>query len=199
MVRKAKGSNKKKSTTPFQAERSHLFKKQPRSFRIGQHLPPKRDLYRFVRWPRYIRIQRQRSILNKRLKVPPSVAQFSKTLQGNEAKDLFKLLKHYMPESPADKKKRLKAQAESDLKEEKKEKKEKKKKKPASKDELNLNPKRRLERKSPQCYVMELTPLPISCNPRKQNWSPLLMTLILLSWFSGFLLCAESSTFPMLS
>jgi len=126
MVRKAKGSNKKKSTTPWQAEHSHLFKKQPRNFRIGQHLPPKRDLYRFVRWPRYIRIQRQRSILNQRLKVPPAVAQFGKALKGPSAKDLFKLLKNYMPESPADKKKRLKAQAEADLKEEKKEKKEKK-------------------------------------------------------------------------
>jgi len=125
MVRKNKGS-KNKSATPFQGQHSHLFKKEPRTFRIGQHLPPKRDLYRFVRWPRYIRIQRQRAILKKRLKAPPAIAQFTKTLQGPTAKDLFKLLKHYMPESPVDKKKRLKAQAESDLKEEKKEKKDKK-------------------------------------------------------------------------
>jgi len=118
-VRKTKGS-KNKSATPFQAQHSHLFKKEPRTFRIGQNLPPTRDLYRFVRWPRYIRIQRQRAILKKRLKAPPAIAQFSKTLQQNSAKDLFKLLKHYMPESPLDKKKRLKAQAEAELKEEKK-------------------------------------------------------------------------------
>jgi len=60
------------------------------------------------------------------LKVPPSIAQFSKSLQGNQAKDLFKFLKHYMPESPEDKKKRLKAKAETDLKEEKEKKKKKK-------------------------------------------------------------------------
>jgi len=125
MVRKIKGS--KKAATPFQKEHSHLFKKTPRTFRIGQSIPPKRDLYRFVRWPKYIRIQRQRAVIKKRLKVPPSIAQFSKSLQGNQAKDLFKLLKHYMPESPEDKKKRLKAKAETDLKEEK-EKKEKKEK-----------------------------------------------------------------------
>jgi len=127
MVRKnQKGSKQNKAATPFQAAHSHLFKKDPRTFRIGQHIPPKRDLYRFVRWPRYIRIQRQRAILKKRLKAPPAIAQFSKTLQGNQAKDLFKLLRHYIPETPVEKKKRLKAQAEADLKEEKKEKKDKK-------------------------------------------------------------------------
>jgi len=123
MVRKTKGSNKKKSATPYQAEHSHLFKKDPRTFRIGQHLPPKRDLYRFVRWPRYIRIQRQRAILKRRLKAPPAIAQFNKTLQGTQAKDVFKLLRHYIPESPVEKRKRLRAAAEAELKEEKKEKK----------------------------------------------------------------------------
>jgi len=64
------------------------------------------------------------------LKVPPAIAQFSKTLHGNQAKDLFKLLKHYMPESDEDKRKRLKGKAEQELKEEKKQgKKEKKEKK----------------------------------------------------------------------
>jgi len=89
-----------------------------RTFRIGQDLPPKRDLYRFVKWPRYIRIQRQRAILKKRLKVPPAVAQFSKTLQGNQAKDLFKILKNYMNERQQNKKKRLKEQDKAEIKEE---------------------------------------------------------------------------------
>jgi len=130
MVRKAKSSSKKKENKEFKATHAHLFKKDPKTYRIGRDLPYKRDLYRFVRWPRYIRIQRQRAILKKRLKVPPAVNQFSKALQGNQAKDLFKLLIHYRPESAEDKKKRLKASAESELHEEKgKEKKEKKEKK----------------------------------------------------------------------
>lgn len=36
---------------------------------IGGALPPKRDLHRFVRWPKYVRLQRQRRVLNQRLKV----------------------------------------------------------------------------------------------------------------------------------
>jgi len=135
-----KGKESKKSKAPdFHAQHSHLFKSTPRTFRIGQDLPPKRDLYRFVKWPRYIRIQRQRAILKKRLKVPPAVAQFSKTLQGNQAKDLFKLLKYYMPESPQDKTKRLKARAEAELKEEKQKKQEKKKEKKEKKRKAKIN------------------------------------------------------------
>ena len=43
----------------------------------------KKPLNRFVKWPKYIRIQRQRAVLKKRLKVPPAVHQFSQTLDAN--------------------------------------------------------------------------------------------------------------------
>ena len=46
----------------------------------GQGIQPKRDLSRFVKWPKYVRLQRQRAILFKRLKVPPSINQFNQTL-----------------------------------------------------------------------------------------------------------------------
>lgn len=46
----------------------------------GQDIQPKRDLTRFVKWPRYVRLQRQRSILYKRLKVPPAINQFTQAL-----------------------------------------------------------------------------------------------------------------------
>jgi large subunit ribosomal protein L7Ae len=46
-----------------------LFEKRPKNFRIGQDIQPKRDLMCFLKWPRYIRLQRQRAILYKRLKV----------------------------------------------------------------------------------------------------------------------------------
>ena len=39
-------------------EKNPLFSKNPRNFRIGGDIQPKRDLTRFVKWPKYIRIQR---------------------------------------------------------------------------------------------------------------------------------------------
>lgn len=46
----------------------------------GQDVQPTRDLSRFVRWPKYIRIQRQKAVLQRRLKVPPPINQFTQTL-----------------------------------------------------------------------------------------------------------------------
>jgi large subunit ribosomal protein L7Ae len=34
------------------------------------------DLSRFVKWPEYVRLQRQKKVLTMRLKVPPALAQF---------------------------------------------------------------------------------------------------------------------------
>ena len=63
-----------------------MFEKNPRNFRIGGDIQPKRDLTRFVKWPKYIRIQRQKRILLTRLKVPPAINQFSKTIDKNQGK-----------------------------------------------------------------------------------------------------------------
>jgi len=81
--------------------------KKPRNFTIGNDIQPKRDLTRFVKWPRYILMQRQRRVLQHRLKVPPSINQFTKTLDTNTAANLFKLLNKYRPEDHAGKVKRL--------------------------------------------------------------------------------------------
>merc|ERR1711998_600457 len=86
------------------AAKNPLFKKHPRNFRIGGDIQPKRDLTRFVKWPKYVRIQRQKRILMQRLKVPPTIAQFQNTVERNEASKLFKLLPKYSPESRAEKK-----------------------------------------------------------------------------------------------
>ncbi|OAE25028.1 hypothetical protein AXG93_4102s1060 [Marchantia polymorpha subsp. ruderalis] len=93
-----------------------LFEKRPKQFGIGGSLPPKRDLHRFVKWPKYVRIQRQRRVLNQRLKVPPALNQFTKCLDKNLAAGLFKMLLKYRPEDKAAKKERLlkKAQAEAE-------------------------------------------------------------------------------------
>ena len=66
---------------------------------------------RFVKWPEYVRLQRQKKILSLRLKVPPSIAQFSQTLDKNTAAQAFKLLNKYRPETSAEKKERLTKEA----------------------------------------------------------------------------------------
>ena len=78
---------------------------------LGQDIQPKRDLTRFVKWPEYVRFQRQKVILSQRLKVPPAIAQFSHTLDKNTATQLFKLLDKYRPETKQEKKARLTAAA----------------------------------------------------------------------------------------
>ncbi|KAJ8478010.1 hypothetical protein OPV22_021737 [Ensete ventricosum] len=70
-----------------------LFEKRPKQFGIGGALPPKRDLHRFVKWPK-----------------------FTRTLDKNLATYLFKMLLKYRPEDRAAKKERLlkRAQAEAE-------------------------------------------------------------------------------------
>jgi len=106
----------KKAANVFHKEHAHLFPKAPRHYGIGRAVQPAKDLSRFVKWPRYVRIQRQRAILKKRLKVPPAINQFTKAVDKNQASTLFRLLAHYRPESTEEKSKRLKAKAESGVK-----------------------------------------------------------------------------------
>ncbi|XP_054153065.1 60S ribosomal protein L7a-like isoform X2 [Oppia nitens] len=91
-----------------------LIQKKPKNFGIGGDIQPKRDLTRFFRWPRYIRVQRQRAILLQRLKIPPTINQFrSGFLDRQTATQLFRLLDKYRPESKKAKKDRLKKEAEN--------------------------------------------------------------------------------------
>lgn len=64
-----------------------------------------------VKWPEYIRLQRQKKILHLRLKVPPAIAQFANHLDRNTAAQAFKLLNKYRPETKAEKKERLHKEA----------------------------------------------------------------------------------------
>jgi len=90
-----------------------LFEKRPRNFGIGQDIQPKRDLSRFVKWPKYIRLQRQKAVLQTRLKIPPAVNQFLQTADKQTATQLFRLLDKYRPESKQQKKERLRERAEA--------------------------------------------------------------------------------------
>merc|ERR1712212_747713 len=116
MVRKKGG--KKVAAAPFAHKKAvakrvvnPLFEKRPRNFGIGQDIQPKRDLSRFVKWPKYIRLQRQKAVLQTRLKVPPPIEQFTSTLDKQTATQLFKLLDKYRPETKEARKARLKERA----------------------------------------------------------------------------------------
>jgi large subunit ribosomal protein L7Ae len=95
------------------AAKNPLFERRPRNFGIGGNIQPRRDLSRFVRWPRYVKVQRQKRILMQRLKVPPTINQFTKTLDKSTATSLFKLLHKYRPETKRAKRKRLLQQAQA--------------------------------------------------------------------------------------
>ncbi|CAN6610430.1 large ribosomal subunit protein eL8B [Trichomonascus vanleenenianus] len=100
-----------KSGAASKAPKNPLIEKRPKNFGIGQDIQPKRNLTRFVKWPEYVRLQRQKKILACRLKVPPAIAQFQNTLDKNTAAQAFKLLNKYRPETAAEKKERLTKEA----------------------------------------------------------------------------------------
>ncbi|KAJ4493648.1 50S ribosomal protein L30e-like protein [Lentinula edodes] len=116
MPKAKSGASKKPAAAPFgskttKTKKNPLFESAPKNFGIGQDIQPQTDLSRFVKWPEYVRLQRQKTILNQRLKVPPSIAQFSHTLDKNTATQLFKLLNKYRPETKTEKKTRLESTA----------------------------------------------------------------------------------------
>jgi len=121
---KKKGAGKKVAAAPALATKrvehkkklNPLFEKRPRNFGIGQDVQPTRDLSRFIKWPRYIRVQRQKKVLEERLKIPPPLNQFRHTVDRQTAKQLFRLLDKYKPETRAARKARLKSKAESKVK-----------------------------------------------------------------------------------
>merc|ERR1712227_812972 len=83
-----------------------------RTFGIGGDvLPQNRDLTRFVRWPKYVRIQRSKMTLLKRIKIPPAINQFSNTFDKRQASQLFLLLNNLKPETKTEKKERRTEQA----------------------------------------------------------------------------------------
>merc|ERR1712168_480331 len=118
MVKKTKGRGKKVAATPAFARKAvakkvtnPLFEKRSKNFGIGQDIQPKRDLNHFVKWPKYIRLQRQKAVLQRRLKVPPAINQFNQAVDKATAANLFRLCKKYQPESKIEKRERLKARA----------------------------------------------------------------------------------------
>merc|ERR1712006_9829 len=95
------------------ADANPLFEKTPKNLGIGGDIQPKKDLSRYVKWPAYVRLQRQRKVLYERLKVPPAINQFTQTLDKSTAVSLFKLLSKYKPEDKDAKKARLESMAQA--------------------------------------------------------------------------------------
>ena len=98
---------KGKSRTEVLKQLNPLFERKAKNFGIGNAIRPKKDLTRFTKWPQYVLLQRQRRILISRMKVPPTLNQFTKTLDKATAVQLFKLLNKYRPETEQAKKQRL--------------------------------------------------------------------------------------------
>ncbi|KAF9369234.1 60S ribosomal protein L8B, partial [Podila verticillata] len=91
-----KSASKKVAPAPYpvakkgaaKAPVNPLIEKTPKNFGVGQDVQPIKDLSRYVKWPEYVRLQRQRKILNQRLKVPPALNQFTQVLDKNTATQL---------------------------------------------------------------------------------------------------------------
>jgi len=99
-----------KVAAPIDAALIRDVESKPRG--IGFLSTRKVDLSHYMRWPKYIRLQRQRRILTTRMKIPPAVNQFTQTVDKNTATEVLRLLNKYRPEDKAAKKLRLKALAE---------------------------------------------------------------------------------------
>jgi len=102
----AKGGKKKTMAETMKK----LFASRPRQWVIGGAIPHRRDLTHFVAWPHYIRMQRQKKILLKRLKCPPSVNMFNHSLTKETVVALFKFMDKMKPLEAAElKKQRMEA------------------------------------------------------------------------------------------
>ena len=99
VVAKKKAGKKAPLSAPLagkkakEVKKNPLFEKRARNYRIGADIQPKRDLKRFVKWPKYIQLQRKKRILLQRVKVPPCLAQFNAGIDKNMATKLLTFLK----------------------------------------------------------------------------------------------------------
>merc|ERR1711977_767765 len=101
-----------KGTAPKVEFPESAIQKKGRKFSIGGDVLPKRNLTRFVRWPKYVRLQRSKMTLLKRIKIPPAINQFSNSFDKRQASQLFRLLNNLKPETKTERSERLKEQAD---------------------------------------------------------------------------------------
>ena len=130
MVKKVKSAAPSKPKEKIMTSKHPLSQPAPKNFTFGNDVRPRIVKSRFVKFPRYVQLQRQKRILMKRLKCPPALAQFFEPLDKDTCKKVYKALEKYVPETKKEKKERLKNAAQEQEKGKKKDKKEKDGKKP---------------------------------------------------------------------
>ena len=116
MVKKIKKAQEKQSKEKIVTQKHPLSQPAPKNFRFGNDIRPRIVKSRFVKFPRYVELQRQKRVLMKRLKCPPALAQFFEPLDKDESNKLFKILEKYAPETKKEKKERLKNDAKEKVK-----------------------------------------------------------------------------------
>ena len=120
MVKKTKKGNIYTQTQLKKYNEKHpLAQPAKKNFRLGNAIRPRIVKSRFVKWPRYVQIQRQKRILLRRLKCPPAIAQFLEPLDKSTTQKALSLLKKYSPETKKEKKETLQKEAQSEAKGEK--------------------------------------------------------------------------------
>ena len=103
------GKKIKKGTIYTESKMKKLSEKHPlcqpekRNLRLGNHVKPGIVRSRFVKWPRYVQLQRKRRVLLRRLKVPGVIAQFFNPLDKSTTTQLIKLLRNNAPETRKEK------------------------------------------------------------------------------------------------
>jgi large subunit ribosomal protein L7Ae len=116
MVKKIKKVQEKQPKEKLVTQKHPLSQPAPKNFRFGNDIRPRIVKSRFVKFPRYVELQRQKRVLMKRLKCPPALAQFFEPLDKDESNKLFKILEKYAPETKKEKKERLKNDAKEKVK-----------------------------------------------------------------------------------
>ena len=119
MVKKQKKVQEKAPKEKIKVQKHPLSQPAPKNFRFGNDVLPRIVKSRFVKFPRYVQLQRQKRILLKRLKCPPALAQFFDPLDKETFKKIFKILEKYAPETKAEKKERLQKEAQEKMKDKK--------------------------------------------------------------------------------
>ena len=107
MVKKVKKEAPQKEKEKLKISKHPLSQPAPKNFNFGNDVRPRIVKSRFVKFPRYVQLQRQKRILMKRLKCPPALAQFFEPLDKDNCKKVFKVLEAYVPETKKQKKERL--------------------------------------------------------------------------------------------
>eukprot|EP00494_Astrolonche_serrata_P024722 UN24982 len=118
--RKSRRRAAQKVTSGKDTSTDNPYKARPKNFSAGCDIRPKTHrLGRMMRWPKYIRIQRQEQVLKKRLKVPSAIALFGRAADKSLAQDAFKLFAKYQPPTAQERSERRKqiAKARSEGKE----------------------------------------------------------------------------------